>query len=155
MTTLCSPRPLRAGVAVLILLVSLLLQVPGFTKEVIWTGLIYATNEKKPNPTPAALAPYNRQLKKIFGYNQLQLLGEQRKVMDRDQKQWSLLPGKGFALQVDSRKKGARGYHLHLALSRQKKLLVKTDAMLARHSPIFFRGPLYGRGQLIIVVMVE
>ncbi|HWL54819.1 MAG TPA: hypothetical protein VNQ90_20420 [Chthoniobacteraceae bacterium] len=124
-------------------------------REVVWTGLIYATNEGGPDRTPAVLAPYARQIKKVFGYNRLQLLGEQRKVMDRHQKQWSLVPGKGFVLQVDSRKKGTRGCHLHLALSRQKKLLVKTDAMLAPHSPLFFRGPLYGRGQLIIAVMVE
>ncbi len=122
--------------------------------EVVWTGLVYATNEPAPKAPPARLRPYSREIRKVFGYNQLVLLSEQRKRMSTDTERW-LLPGKAFSLAVQSRAVGDGRYRLKLKLYQKRQLLVDTRARLARNSPIFVRGPLYGRGQLIVVVMVE
>lgn len=121
--------------------------------EVVWSGLIYATNAKIPSPPPVELAAFSRKLQHIFGYNQLQLLSQHREVMDNLYEHW-LLPGAGFCLLVDSKKAGAN-HLLTLQIYQEKRLVVRTIVQLARQSPIFLKGPLSGEGQLIIVLVVE
>lgn len=127
---------------------------PPAGQEVVWTGLVYATNEKQPAPNPKQLAGFGQKLENIFGYNQLQLLSEHREAMNDQTEHW-LLPGRKFCLSVHSKNAPDRGYLLKLKLFQDKRLLVKTEAKLERQSPIFFRGPLCGKGQLIIVLLVE
>jgi len=121
--------------------------------DVVWSALIYATNEKTPLPPPAELAAFSQKLQHIFGYNQLQLLSQHREIMDSRSEHW-LLPGKGFNLRVDT-KIAKENYLLDLQLYQEKRMVVQTIALLARRSPIFLRGPLYDAGQLIIVLAVE
>ena len=73
--------------------------------------------------------------------------------MDAQSEHW-LLPGNGVTLLVDTRREG-KNHLLNLHLYQEKRLVVQTTVLLARQSPIFLRGPLYGEGQLIIVLVVE
>jgi hypothetical protein len=122
--------------------------------ETIWSGLIYASNEEDPAPTPKELAGYGAKLKELFGYNQIQLVSEHRESMEGLYGHW-LLPGKGFCLLANTKKSPERGYLLNLALFQEKRLLVRAQTRLGRQSPIFLRGPLCGKGQLVIVVTLE
>lgn len=133
-----------------------LLIAPGLARaadDVVWSGLIYATTVKNPAPAPKELAAYSRRLQNIFGYNQLQLLSQHREIMDAQSEHW-LLPGKDFCLRIDT-KKGKETYRLNLQLYQEDRLLVQSEVQLAPKSPIFLRGPLYDKGQLIIVLAVE
>ncbi|MEI6350425.1 MAG: hypothetical protein WCP06_04895 [Verrucomicrobiota bacterium] len=123
-------------------------------EDVVWSGLVYATNEETPQPVPRQLAGFSEKLRNVFGYNQLELLSEHREVMDDDKERW-LLPGNGFCLKVDTRKNPGRGYLMNMQLFQDKRVLVQTEARLARKCPIFFRGPLCANGQLIIVLLIE
>lgn len=122
--------------------------------EMVWSGLVYATVEEKPAPIPKQLLSFGHKLQSVFGYNNLQLLGEHREVMDDRTEHW-LLPGKNFCLKVDTRKAPSRGYLLDLQLFQDKRSLVKTQAKLGKQSPLFLRGPMYADGQLIIVILLE
>lgn len=163
--------------------------------DAVWVGLIYATNEESPAPPPRQLVGVAHKLKKIFGYNQFTLLGDQRRIVRNDQSEEWLVPGKPFSLSVQTTEKrlfktarsdtkpktkiapslgtlsnGApmvpvitppsvqeapAGYRLKLQLFQGEKLLVQTDADLDRKSPAFIRGPLYSKGQLILMLQME
>ena len=123
-------------------------------EEVVWSGLVYASNGATPVSVPKQLAGFSDKLKDVFGYDQLELLSEHREVMESERERW-LLPGKGFCLKVDARKNPDRGYLLNMQLFQEKRVLVQTQAKLARKCPIFIRGPLCAKGQLIIVVLIE
>ena len=126
-------------------------------EEAIWSALVYATNEKNPAPVPEKLVPYARQLETVFGYNQLRLLNEHRVVVKDGVERW-LIPGKPFCLRVEN-KAGkplvAGDYRLALQLYQDKRLLVQTEAQLGHKCPLFVRGPLYKKGQLVILLVVE
>ena len=138
-----------------LLLLCLLAALPAqaATWDVVWSGLIYATNETAPTPAPKELAAFSQKLQHIFGYNQLQLLSQHREIMDAQSEHW-LLPGSGFTLLIDT-KRAEKNHLLNLHLYQEKRMVVQTTVLLARQSPIFLRGPLYGDGQLIIVLVVE
>lgn len=131
------------------------LSVPAQTAapDVVWSGLLYATTEEHPAAAPKELAAFSSKLQNIFGYNQIQLLSQHREIMDGSSEHW-LLPGNGFNLRVNTKKAKAH-YLLNLQLYLEKRLLVQTEAQLARQSPLFLRGPLCGDGQLIFVLLVE
>jgi len=137
----------------LLLFCILLIALPAQAHDVVWSGLIYASNETVPAPPPVELAAFSHKLQHIFGYNQLQLLSQHREIMDAQSEHW-LLPGKGFCLLVDTKNAGVN-HLLTLHLYQEKRLVVQTVVLLARQSPIFLKGPLYGDGQLIIVLLVE
>ena len=124
------------------------------TLDSVWSGLVFATNEDHPAAPPQQLAPFEQKLKRAFGYNQIQLLSEHRELMDEAIENWLLL-GKGFCVSVVVRKEANRHYLLTLRVFQEKRLLVETRAKLAPRSPLVVRGPLYGEGQLVLVLFVE
>lgn len=137
-----------------LLLVSLLLPLPLMAGgDVVWSGLIYASTVANPAPPPREVAAFAAKLQHIFGYNQLQLLGQHREPMDTPLEHW-LLPANEVSLVVNTRRQGAN-YLLDLQLFQTSRSAVRTMVLLARQSPIFLKGPLYGDGQLIIVLAVE
>ena len=123
-------------------------------KEAVWTGLVLATNEPSPKDFPPELARFKPQLREVFGYNQFKLISGRSEVVNEDEERW-LSASKDFSVRVDCRKVGPSRYVMELLFFQDKKLLVKTWAKLSRQTPLFLRGPQYGKGQLIIVVFVE
>jgi hypothetical protein len=124
--------------------------------ESIWSGLVLATNEEHPAETAPELKKYTAQLKDIFGYNHYELIGHHVELMDNDNEHW-LVPGKDFALLVESKKATKPGYHyrLKLDLYQEKKLLATMDSRLCGQNLLFIRGPYYGKGELVIILVVK
>jgi hypothetical protein len=122
--------------------------------ENVWSGLVIAENIAQPKPIPSELTRIEGSLKKFFGYNQFQVIGQSQKTLKTGQEDW-LATSKFFALHVDARGESDVGYVLNLKLYKEKELLLETDAKLSKRSPLVIKGPQVGSGQLLLVLIVE
>jgi hypothetical protein len=120
---------------------------------VIWSGLVLATNDPHPAAVPSHLEKYGDKLKNVFGYNQLELIGEYAEKMDDRNERW-LIPSKDFSLSVKAEDNSGGKYPMKIALFQNQRRLAQFDTRLSAESPLFIRGPQYGGGQLIIVLHV-
>lgn len=146
----------RTGIVAFCLFLGLLLcTVSAQADDKLWGGLLVGSNEPPPDPQPARLQRYQPRLSRIFGYPYFSLIGQSKRELSADAEQW-LIPGEDFSVRCFVRPGKADGiYRVSLQLFRGQKELVQTVARLSRGSPLFIRGPLYGKGQLIIVIMVR
>src|SRR5437773_9581888 len=122
--------------------------------ETVWRGLVIAENVAQPQSVPPELLRIEGSLKKFFGYNQFQVIGQSQKTLKTGQEDW-LATSKFFGLRVDARGESAAGYVLNLQLYKEKELLLETDAKLSKRSPLVIKGPQVGSGQLLLVLVVE
>ena len=122
--------------------------------ETVWSGLVIAENVAQPQPIPPELTRIEGSLKKFFGYNQFQVIGESQKTLKTGQEDW-LATSKFFGLHVDARGETEAGYVLNLKLYKEKELLLETDTKLSKRSPLVIKGPQVGGGQLLLVLVVE
>jgi hypothetical protein len=122
--------------------------------ENVWSGLVIAENVAKPQPIPLELTRIEGSLKKFFGYNQFQVIGQSQKVLKTGQEDW-LATSKFFGLHVDAQGETEAGYVLNLKLYKEKELLLETDAKLSKRSPLVIKGPQVGGGQLLLVLVVQ
>jgi hypothetical protein len=120
----------------------------------IWSALVLATTEDPPAPIPGALQKFARSIKKIFGYNSLYLLGEKKRDLVSGGEEW-LVPTENFFFRVQCLAQGKTSYTLRIELYHDKRLLVTTEAKLARDAPLYIRGPEWGNGQLIFLLEVR
>ena len=122
----------------------------------VWSAVILATNAKrgeKPKEVPAELAPYAAKLGKIFGCDQFEVLGSATKSMDGQNERW-LVPSQNFWVGANALREGD-GYRLKLEMFHDKRRIVETEAKLGARSPLFIRGPMHERGQLIVVFEIR
>src|ERR1700751_307158 len=122
--------------------------------QTVWSGLVIAENVAQPQPIPPELTRIEGSLKKFFGYNQFQVIGQSQKILKTGQEDW-LATSKFFGLHVDARGENQAGYVLNLKLFKEKELLLETDTKLSKHSPLVIKGPQVGGGQLLLVLVVE
>jgi hypothetical protein len=122
--------------------------------ETVWSGLVIAENVAQPQPIPPELTRIEGSLKKFFGYNQFQVIGQSQKTLKTGQEDW-LATTKFFGLHVDARGETEAGYVLNLKLYKEKELLLETDTKLSKRSPLVIKGPQVGGGQLLLVLVVE
>jgi hypothetical protein len=122
--------------------------------ETVWSGLVIAENVTQPQPIPPELTRIEGPLKKFFGYNQFQVIGQSQKTLKTGQEDW-LATSKFFGLHVDARGESEASYVLNLKLYKEKELLLETDAKLSKRSPLVIKGPQIGSGQLLLVLVVE
>jgi hypothetical protein len=122
--------------------------------ETVWSGLVIAENLAQPKATPPELTRIEGMLKKFFGYNQFQVIGQSQKTLKTGQEDW-LATSKFFGLHVDARGESEGGYVLNLKLYKEKELLLETDAKLSKRSPLIIKGPQVGSGQLLLVLIVQ
>jgi opacity protein-like surface antigen len=122
--------------------------------ETVWSGLVMAENVAKPQPIPSELTRIEGSLKRFFGYNQFQVIGQSQKTLKTGQEDW-LATSKFFGLHVDARGETQGGYVLNLKLYKEKELLLETDAKLSKRSPLVIKGPQVGGGQLLLVLVVQ
>jgi hypothetical protein len=142
---------------------------PGVPKvDRIWSAVIVATNPDTPKAPPSELREMEGRLKHMFGYTQFELAGSATEEIDEPgsateeidelTENW-LLPSPIFPLSVTARRatsKEARGgYLLNLKIFQQNRQVCDSEVKLAPDSPLFIRGPLYGKGQIIIVLKVQ
>jgi len=122
--------------------------------ETVWSGLVMAENVTQPQAIPSELTRIEGLLKKFFGYNQFQVIGQSQKTLKTGQEDW-LATSKFFGLHVDARGETPGGYVLNLKLYKEKELLLETEAKLSKRSPLVIKGPQVGGGQLLLVLIVQ
>jgi hypothetical protein len=122
--------------------------------ETVWSGLVMADNVPQPEAIPSELTRIEGLLKKFFGYNQFQVIGQSQKVLKTGQEDW-LATSKFFGLHVDARGETHGGYVLNLKLYKEKELLLETETKLSKRSPLVIKGPQVGGGQLLLVLVVQ
>ena len=145
-------RNLLGGLGLLIL--CLFVNAPAaLADERIWSALVLATNAKSPKPPAPELDRFSRKVERFFGYNQLQLIGSATKSVEADCEKW-LVPSQNFWLNVKAKQMDEGGYLLDLVLFHDKQRLVETKAKLGTGRPLIIRGPMYGEGQLLIVLQL-
>ena len=124
------------------------------TAETVWSGLVIAENVTQPQSIPSELTRIEGLLKRFFGYNQFQVIGQSQKTLKTGQEDW-LATSKFFGLHVDARGETQGGYVLNLKLYKEKELLLETEAKLSKRSPLVIKGPQVGGGQLLLVLVVQ
>jgi len=147
---------LRASWALLIfaLLLALPLARAGESGATLWAGLVYVSNEANSAPATQPLAGFGEKLKSVFGYSHMQMVSEGREKL-ADAAEHTLPLGKKFRLLAVRKSAEDGKLLLDLRLFQEDRLLVQTQAKLAPQSPLFLRGPLCDKGQLVIVLQVE
>jgi hypothetical protein len=144
-------RPL----ALIISVVAVMSVVPAsHATETVWSGLVMAENVPQPQPIPSELNGIEGSLKRFFGYNQFEVIGQSQKVLKTGQEDW-LATSKFFGLHIDARGERKGGYVLNLKLYKEKELLLETEAKLSKGSPLVIKGPQVGGGQLLLVLVVQ
>ena len=120
----------------------------------VWSGLVVATNSRQPRSAPAEVHRLDRTLRRTFGYNQFEVIGQSRSALQRGEASW-LAVSKHFSLRVDPRGVSRDGYRVKLQLFQDKQMLLETDATLSESSPLVIRGPQIGAGQLLLMLVVQ
>ena len=127
------------------------------TSGKVWGALIYATDGipvGMPASVPADLKDLPRRLSKVFGYSRFEMLGTHTQDVFRQYESW-VVPSKELFLKLDSKGPAVGGgLRVDLQFWRLNKVLVKTDAVLRPHSPLFIRGPRWRNGHLIFVLLL-
>ena len=127
-------------------------------EDKIWSAVILASNSPTPKAAPGPLAEVYARLSRVFKYNQFEILGSTTETVDEKVERW-LVPTEHFWLSLKARQASAKeargGYIVNLVLFHDKRQLVETEAKLAPNSPLFIRGPMHARGQILIVIQVQ
>ncbi len=113
-----------------------------------------ATNAARPHPPPPEMHPFEGTLKRTFGYNQFELIGQSRKALQSGEENW-MASSKHFSLHVDARGATRDGYRVNLQLFQDRHVLVKMDTTLKKSSPLVVKGPQIGAGQLLLLLVVQ
>src|SRR3712207_666233 len=97
------------------LLLAFTVAAPAEAADTIWSGLVMANNVPQPTPIPAELSRLEGTLKRLFGYNQFEVIGQARQTLKGGAEDWTAA-SKYFSLQVDAKPGGRAGYALNLQL---------------------------------------
>lgn len=125
--------------------------------DTLYGSLIMATvndDEAHPSPVPPELRTQAAALESVFGYNEFRILAQKRQPLTTATEDW-VVQGKGFSLKVDTKYPVMNGYALGLQLLKDKQVLVEAEVKINRDRPCYIRGPFVGRGQVIILLMVQ
>jgi hypothetical protein len=142
------------AVVIFVFLVTMVAAPASHAAEKVWSGLVMADNVSQPQQVPSELTRIEGLLKKFFGYNQFQVIGQSQKTLKTGQEDW-LATSKFFGLHVDAHGETPGGYVLNLKLYKEKELLLETEAKLSKRSPLVIKGPQVGGGQLLLVLVVQ
>jgi hypothetical protein len=130
----------------------------GIPRGHIWSAVLIANNVAKPKEPPPELKVLAPRLNRVFGYNQFEIAGKDEAPIE-DGAERKLTPSRAFWIDLKARKasiKEARGgYLLNLRLYQNEKPIVDTVALIAPESPLFFRGPMHAKGQIIVALQVQ
>jgi hypothetical protein len=121
----------------------------------IWSAVVLASNVKsgqRPAVAPE-LAPYAGKLSKVFGYDQFTVLGSATKVIAGSAESW-LVPTPNFWVGAKATREGGY-YRMNMEFFHDKRRLFEAEFMLDTKSPVFIRGPMHVRGQVIMVFEVK
>ncbi|MEM7385194.1 MAG: hypothetical protein AAF514_09645 [Verrucomicrobiota bacterium] len=140
-------------------------QAPGEKEADVEGFLIYAVASKgdQKNGFPLVQSELASRLGKVFDdYSHFQVLRTQKVPVYKDWENW-FAPARDksnpddrknkLALRMDSLGKDKHGgIRLHCQLWQSQKVLVKSDALLQKESPLLITGPSHEKGRLIFVI---
>ncbi|MCX6852217.1 MAG: hypothetical protein NTY98_25285 [Verrucomicrobia bacterium] len=130
------------------------------TEGHVWGALIFATNDATQltgakEPIHADLPRLNERLAKVFPFKHFEILGQHRQDIFREYESW-VVPSRDLFMKIDSKGPADKGgVNLHLQVWREQQVLVKSDAVLRKDSPLFIGGPPWKEGRLIFVLCLE
>ncbi len=123
-------------------------------EALVWNALLMATNERKPRRAPAELRRLEDRMRRVFGYNQFAVVEEAENHVSKEGERWFVPTEQMYlGMKLLGNPIGDR-QAVNVKIWRKKQLLVDADATIRPGSPLFVRGPLKGRGQLIFVIML-
>ena len=126
----------------------------------VWGALIFATNDAAQlsgvqDKAPADLPKLKERLAKVFPFKHFEILGQHRQDIFREYESW-VVPSRDLFMKIDSKGPADNGgVNLHLQVWREQQVLVKSDAVLRKDSPLFIGGPPWKEGRLIFVLFLE
>jgi len=126
----------------------------------VWGALIFATNDATQltgasEPVHAELPKLHERLAKVFPFKHFEILGQHRQDIFREYESW-VVPSRDLFMKIDSKGPADKGgVNLHLQVWREQQVLVKSDAVLRKDSPLFIGGPPWKQGRLIFVLFLE
>jgi hypothetical protein len=122
----------------------------------VWGALVYAQNGKieKVAATPE-FPDVAKRLAKVFPFKSFEVLGQHNQAIFREYESW-VVPSKDLFLKLDSNglAKGG-GIRLHVQFWQGQQVLVKSDTILHRDSPLFIGGPKWRDGRLVFVLLLK
>lgn len=142
------------GLIVVMFAVSLPAQTEARDGNSVWGGLVLATNQPGQTSGRYDTHPYARRFRKIFGYRYYELLGKDRQLI-RAQGGNRLRLGREFHARLRYLGPKRNGLAFALELYRQDRKVVESNVILGRDSPLVIRGPQWGKGQLLFLLMVR
>jgi hypothetical protein len=123
----------------------------------VWGTLIYAAAGPAlalPEGVPSTLKDLDTRLAKVFPYSRFELLGQHTQDIFREYESW-VVPSKDLFVKIDSKGPAeGGGIKLDLQFWRDQQVLVKTDTVLRRESPLFIGGPKWKEGRLLFVLLL-
>lgn len=135
---------------------------PAATEAQVEGMLFFASNEaeapaQKDKVTVDAglLQNTTGRLAKAFKFKHFHLIGRHTQKVFKEYESW-VVPSQDLCLKMDSRGPAeGGGVNLHLQLWQDKKVLVKSDAVIRKDRPVFLGGPNWRGGRLIFVVVLK
>lgn len=131
------------------------------TDAKVWGALVFASNDPKEGAAmakvdvPAEFADIPQRLGKVFPYKHIDVIGQHLQDVFREYESW-VVPTKDLFLKVDSKGPAeGGGMNLHLQFWRDQQVIVKTDAVLKKETPLFIAGPKWRGGQLLFVLVLQ
>lgn len=122
--------------------------------DTLWAGVVLATKEDRPGAIPRSLRRLAPGIAEVFGTNTLYLLGERSKPFDVGVDPW-MVPTRDFYFQVKALAREASNYVVNVELYEKQSLLLSSEARLAYQAPLLIRGPMWGRGQIVLVLEIR
>jgi hypothetical protein len=120
----------------------------------LWACLLFATNEKMSRDVPTWLKNYNERLEKLVGYTAVRSLGQNEVTLQTGKPAVISLPG-NMRIQLSNWVREGHGRFLvTIRFFRRDHALIETQARISRGSPLFFRGPLWRNGRLVVAVVI-
>jgi hypothetical protein len=136
----------------LLLIFCLVMAAPGAEAASLQARLIRATNDAE--DTSEKLKDIRAELKKQFGYQYYQLLGERQAPL-RDQTRHRLDLGQGFVLYVKQQSVQNNLHKLEAEWFSAKTLLVNVTVKIPANSSLLVKGPAVGNDWIVLALTVR
>jgi len=127
---------------------------PAHANDKLWACLLFASNEKMSRDVPTWIKNYNGRLEKLVGYTGLRSLGQNEVTLQAGRPAMVNLPG-NMRIQLSNWIREGHGRFLvSIKFFRRDRALIETQARMSRGSPLFFRGPAWRKGRLVVAVVI-
>ena len=103
---------------------------------------------------PAWLKNYRERLTKLVGYSGVRSLDQNEVSLQPDKPAVVNLRGSMRIVLSDFVREGNGRFLVKIKFYRGDRALIETQARISRGSPLFFRGPLWRNGRLIVAVVI-